>query len=245
MAEADIAIQDPWRQLGRRYKGLERDKTLPQVTVTRPGPDTEGFYNRLRKSLDISAAANRLAEQKAVNLAERRALEEARFMQQQWGSVDLSGVNPQFLAQQGLSYQDLGRPGKGGTPSGVPLSKRYGYRQSSGYGMRRHPITGVTKLHDGIDFAAPAGTPIYATHSGIVKIGGYAGKAWGNMVVIGGSGGVSTRYAHQSRVAVRPGQRVTKGQVIGYVGATGYATGPHLHYSVLVNGRPVNPSAYF
>lgn len=239
--EQDVLINDPWRQLGRRYKDLERNKQLPQISVTRPGPDTEGFYNRLRRTLDISTAANRLEETKAQNLAEKRALEEAEFLKNQWGSVDLSGVNPQFLAEQGLTYEDVLKGGKAGRPSGMPVASS---RTSSGYGTRKHPVTGVVKLHDGVDFAAPAGTPIYATHSGTVGYAGYKG-AWGNQVVLNGAGGISTRYAHQSRVSVRAGQQVVKGQIIGYVGSTGSSTGNHLHYGVMVNGRAVNPNSYF
>lgn len=240
--EQDVIINDPWRQLGRRYQEAKRDNTLPAVQVNRPGPDTEGFYSRLRRTMDISSAANRVSDQLAENAAARRALAEAKALEKAWGSVDLSGVNPKFLEQQGISYQDLSKKGVGGVPSGRPLSSKYGV--TSGFGTRKHPITRVTKLHDGIDYGAPSGTPIYATHSGKIISAGSGGSAWGNQVLIAGSGGITTRYAHQSRVAVRSGQQVTKGQLIGYVGSTGYATGPHLHYAVYVNGKPVNPNAY-
>lgn len=235
MAIKDIQIQDPWRQLGRRYSEASRDNTLPQVQITRPGMDTEGFYSRLQRTLDIDEEANRLSSVLARNKQEKQALEEAKFLQSQWGAVDLSGVNPQYLSQPGVT-------GSGTTPFGMPLQGKT--RTTSGYGMRTHPVTGVHKLHDGVDFSAPTGTPIYATHSGRVISAGNSG-AWGNQVMIGGSGGISTRYAHQSSVKVKPGQNVTRGQLIGYVGSTGRSTGPHLHYAVYVNGKPVNPNAYF
>lgn len=235
MAIKDIQIQDPWRQLGRRYSEASRDNTLPEVQVTRPGMDTEGFYSRLQRTMDIDTEVNKLSSVLARNKQEKQALEDAKFLQQQWGAVDLSGVNANFLEQPGLT-------GSGTSPYGMPLQGNR--RTTSGYGMRKHPISGVTKLHDGVDFSAPAGTPIYATHSGRVISAGNQG-AWGNQVMISGSGGISTRYAHQSSVKVRPGQNVTRGQIIGWVGSTGSSTGNHLHYAVYVNGKPVNPSAYF
>jgi murein DD-endopeptidase MepM/ murein hydrolase activator NlpD len=117
-----------------------------------------------------------------------------------------------------------------------------GARLSSGFGMRLHPILGYTKLHRGVDFAAPPGSPIVAASDGIVESAGPSG-AYGNLVVLRHAGIVATAYAHMSRVAraMKPGERVRQGEVIGYVGATGGATGPHLHYEVRINGEPVNP----
>jgi murein DD-endopeptidase MepM/ murein hydrolase activator NlpD len=232
--EQDLLINDPWRQLGRRYSQQERSNILPQIEITRPGPDTQGFYDRLKASLNVSQSANRLSETLAANAAARRQLEEAKYLQNQWGSVDLSGVNPQYLEKTS--------GGSGTRPSGVPLQGRY--RTTSSYGMRKHPVSGITKLHDGIDFGVPMGTPIYATHSGKVIESGFKG-AWGYQVLLGGSGGITSRYAHQSRLTVKAGQYVNRGQIIGYSGSSGSSTGPHLHYAVYVGGRPVNPNAYF
>ncbi|MCW5723406.1 MAG: M23 family metallopeptidase [Maricaulaceae bacterium] len=115
-----------------------------------------------------------------------------------------------------------------------------GARISSNFGMRRHPISGFNRMHQGTDFAAPTGTPIYAAGHGVVeradRFGGY-----GNYVRIRHANGYQTAYAHLSRFAVRRGANVRQGQVIGYVGCTGSCTGPHLHYEVHHNGRPVNP----
>lgn len=120
-------------------------------------------------------------------------------------------------------------------------------RVSSSYGMRLHPVTGVYKMHDGMDFAAPSGTPIYAAAAGEVVAAHYAG-GYGNQVVIdhGFLHGVAlaTSYAHQSRMAVRAGQQVAAGDVIGYVGSTGLSSGPHLHFMVYVDGSPVNPAGW-
>ncbi len=121
----------------------------------------------------------------------------------------------------------------------TPIS---GARMSSGFGMRRHPILGYTKMHTGMDFAAPRGTPIKAAGSGKVTYARWRG-AYGRTVILDHGKGYKTLYAHMSRIprGIRPGTRVRQGQVIGYVGSTGRSTGPHLHYEVRRNNRPINP----
>ena len=116
-----------------------------------------------------------------------------------------------------------------------------GARLSSPFGMRKHPIDGFNKMHRGTDFAAPLGTPIMASGSGVVKKAGWCGGG-GNCVVIKHNSTYQTIYAHMSKFAksIRAGVRVKQGQIIGYVGSTGKSTGPHLHYEVLINGKRVN-----
>lgn len=118
-----------------------------------------------------------------------------------------------------------------------------GARISSGFGMRNHPILGYSKMHKGIDFAAPTGTPIYAAGDGVVDFAGTKG-GYGNYLMIKHNKTHATAYAHLSRFGsgVRPGTKVKQGQVVAYVGSTGASTGPHLHYEILVNGSHVNPS---
>jgi murein DD-endopeptidase MepM/ murein hydrolase activator NlpD len=120
------------------------------------------------------------------------------------------------------------------------LSSPVAGRMSSGYGQRRHPILGYTRMHAGIDFAARYGSPIYAVTDGVVAFAGRHG-GHGNYVRIQHGGGLATGYAHMSRIAAVPGQRVRRGQVIGYVGSTGLSTGPHLHYELYRGGATVNP----
>jgi murein DD-endopeptidase MepM/ murein hydrolase activator NlpD len=117
-----------------------------------------------------------------------------------------------------------------------------GARMSSGFGMRRHPILGYSKMHKGTDFAAPVGTPIFAAGDGVIVERGRKG-AYGNYIRIRHSNSFSTAYAHMSRFssALSQGSRVKQGQVIGYVGTTGRSTGPHLHFETLINGAQVNP----
>ena len=116
-----------------------------------------------------------------------------------------------------------------------------GARLSSPFGMRKHPIDGYNKMHKGTDFAAPKGTPIMASGSGVIKKAGWCGGG-GNCVVIKHNSTYQTIYAHMSKFAkgIRSGTRVKQGQTIGYVGSTGKSTGPHLHYEVLINGKRVN-----
>ena len=115
-------------------------------------------------------------------------------------------------------------------------------RISSGFSMRVHPLSGKWKKHDGVDFAAPTGTPIHATADGVVDTAGKSG-GYGNLVVLKHWSGYSTSYAHMSRFAlgVRKGAKVKQGDVIGYVGATGWATAPHLHYEFRVNNKAQDP----
>ncbi len=114
---------------------------------------------------------------------------------------------------------------------------------SSTFKMRVHPITGVYKLHSGIDIPAPTGTNFLAANDGVVVKAGY-NTAYGNMVMIDHGGGVSTLYAHGDKIMVTLGQTVKKGDVVLQVGETGYATGPHAHFEVRINGTPVDPLPY-
>lgn len=115
-----------------------------------------------------------------------------------------------------------------------------GARLTSGFGKRKHPILGYTKMHRGVDFAAPTGTPIYAAGDGTVEAAGRNG-GYGNYIRIRHNGTYKTAYAHLSRIKVKKGARVRQGQVIGLVGSTGRSTGPHLHYEVLQNSKQTNP----
>ena len=115
-----------------------------------------------------------------------------------------------------------------------------GARLSSVFGRRKHPILGYTKMHKGIDFAAPRGTPIYAAGNGTIQYAGRKG-AYGNFVLIRHNATYSTAYAHLKNISTAKGRRVKQGQIIGHVGTTGRSTGPHLHYEIRRYGRQVNP----
>ena len=114
---------------------------------------------------------------------------------------------------------------------------------SCAYGPRTHPVTGNYSFHNGVDLAAPGGTPIYATKSGTVTTATY-NSVYGYYVTINHGDGFSSLYGHMTRYVVSAGQTVTQGQVIGYVGTTGLSTGNHLHFTIFYNGSTVNPMGY-
>jgi murein DD-endopeptidase MepM/ murein hydrolase activator NlpD len=118
-----------------------------------------------------------------------------------------------------------------------------GARITSGFGVRQHPVLGFTRMHQGVDFAAPVGTPVVAAADGTVSAMGPR-NAYGRTVELRHPGGTETLYAHLSGFApgLAPGQQVRQGQLIGRVGSTGLSSGPHLHYEVIQGGRPVNPA---
>jgi murein DD-endopeptidase MepM/ murein hydrolase activator NlpD len=115
-------------------------------------------------------------------------------------------------------------------------------RVTSGFGERFHPILGYKRFHAGLDLAAPMGSPIVAAADGRVVSAGWHG-GYGRLVAIAHSGGIETMYGHMSRIVAQSGSFVRQGQLIGYVGSSGLSTGPHLHYEVLKDGRPVNPAS--
>ena len=132
--------------------------------------------------------------------------------------------------------------GKGMTKSlmKTPIN---GARLSSSYGMRKHPISGYNKMHKGVDFAAPKGTPIFAAGNGVVEYAGRNG-GYGKYVRIRHDSTYKTAYAHLNayKKGINNGARVKQGDIIGYVGSTGKSTGPHLHYEIIVNGKQINPA---
>jgi murein DD-endopeptidase MepM/ murein hydrolase activator NlpD len=129
-------------------------------------------------------------------------------------------------------------------PSVMPVSNRDLKRTASGWGMRMHPIYRIPRFHYGMDFTAPVGTDVFVTGNGIVKeVGRNAG--YGNTIVVDHGYGYETLYGHLSRLNVKVGQSVNRGDVIGFVGSSGASTAPHLHYEVMKNGQKVNPQNYY
>ncbi len=130
-------------------------------------------------------------------------------------------------------------------PAIQPVAKDELKRLASGYGMRRHPILKIGKMHWGLDFSADTGTPIYATGDAVVKSAGRMG-GYGNVVVLDHGYGYETYYAHMSKFGkYTTGQKVKRGDIIGYVGNTGLSSGPHLHYEVHKNGEKIDPISFF
>ena len=130
-------------------------------------------------------------------------------------------------------------------PAIQPIANKNLGRMASGYGYRIHPIYKTRKLHTGMDFTAPKGTPIYATGDGKIEKVRRSRKGYGNHVIINHGYGYQTLYAHMSKYIVKKGQKVKRGEVIGFVGSTGTSVAPHLHYEVMKNKRKINPVNYY
>lgn len=132
----------------------------------------------------------------------------------------------------------------GSIPGIQPVDSRKLRGAISGFGKRIHPIYKIRKMHGGMDFTAPTGTPVYATGDGVITEAG-RDRGYGKRMVINHGYSYKTMYAHLSRFARKRGQRVKRGDLIGYVGSTGSSTGPHLHYEVWRNGKAINPINYY
>ncbi len=130
-------------------------------------------------------------------------------------------------------------------PSIQPIKNQELTRIASGYGRRIHPIYKTVQFHEGIDFTTQIGAPVYATGSGKVVRKNYSKRGYGNQLMIDHGYGYKTRYAHLSEFEVEEGETVQRGELIGTIGNTGLSTGPHLHYEIRKNGKPVNPINYF
>lgn len=174
-----------------------------------------------------------LSDSRLVGTVENKLDQLDRMIYSQIQSFD-------FLAEEASGQKDR----IAHTPAIQPVPEKYLRTMASGYGMRVDPVYGTTKFHEGMDFSAPPGTPVYATADGTIASASWQG-AYGNMIEIKHGYNYITRYAHLSKINVRPGQTVHRGDLIGEVGNTGKSTGPHLHYEVRYRGAPQNPVNYY
>jgi len=164
--------------------------------------------------------------------------------------TSLNSMSSRINAQK-ASYKDLAAMMNNkekllaATPAIQPVSNSDLKRIASGFGYRIDPVYKTVKLHPGLDFTAPAGTPIYATADGAIEFAGNRGDGYGNNVIINHGFGYKTLYGHMYRIKARGGQRVKRGEVIGWVGSTGKSTGPHCHYEVIKNGNKIDPIYFF
>src|SRR3990170_5857919 len=227
MTQPTQTPQQNWIQnLLQRYRGMDPREGYSPIgfTAERAPFDTSNFFRELETFKHINKAATAVTKQRAAN---QRQIE----LEKQQRAIDLSGVTPKFTGA-GQHY------GSGKTPKGLGQPLR-NYNVSSGYGPRNKPTAGASSWHRGADLAAPSGSPIYATHSGVVAFSGW-GSGYGYNIAINGARGMQTFYGHNSKNVVKAGQQIRQGQLIGYVGSTGVSTGPHLHYEVRINGKHVN-----
>lgn len=174
----------------------------------------------------MAAAPVQASEDAAVNSASGAGDSEFRKLFADWQRLD-SPVGTTVISKVSV-------------PSRMPVEH---VTLTSDFGMRTHPVLGGRRAHKGVDLAGPTGTPVYATADGTVGMAQWF-SSYGNYVQIEHGAGLETRYGHLSGYTVEAGQKVHKGDLIGYIGSTGRSTGPHLHYEVRVDGEAVNPIPY-
>ena len=196
---------------------------------------------------NASTAADIAAPLRAAQDARQSSLgngdEDFRQLFASWRSLDKPAalVTPKFNpALTAATTLPFAAPRTVSIPSRVPVE---GVRLTSEYGMRWHPIMHGRRAHKGVDLAGPVGTPIHAAADGVISKAEWF-SSYGLYVALEHGGEIQTRYGHMSRLNVYAGQRVRKGDVIGYIGSTGRSTGPHLHYEVRISGVAVNPIPY-
>lgn len=217
------------QQLGEKQETLEAEKAELEAQIAAAVEVINQLENDIEaaKAEYAKAAAAEAAAQASINaiIAQMQAEEEAAR---------------QEAAENNQQYTGIGSTATGTYIWPCPSSTYV----TSAFGMREHPLFGDERPHSGIDIAGSAGSEVLAADSGTVAVATYS-SSYGNYVTIYHSNGDYTLYAHMSSLAVTAGQNVTQGDVIGYVGSTGWANGPHLHFEIRVNGSTVDPLSYF
>ncbi|HEY8687595.1 MAG TPA: M23 family metallopeptidase [Chitinophagaceae bacterium] len=249
-------IPSPEAKLARvQYQGMKENydvlnnkvQTLQQEMASLENRDNQVYRSIFESNpLPDSARAKLIEQKKEVEKVEAMNDEEL-------GNELAKTLNnlSARVAYQFDSYTDIEKLIKNqgeklaSIPAIQPVSNRDLDRVASGFGMRIDPVYGTPKWHKGLDFTAPQGTPIYATGNGTVTDASFAQGGFGNHVIINHGYGYETLYGHMVRMKVRAGQKVKRGELIGWVGSTGKSTGPHCHYEVHVNGVEVDPVYFF
>ncbi|TMI95138.1 MAG: M23 family metallopeptidase [Bacteroidetes bacterium] len=231
-----------------RYRALTQEtKKIEQQMKELEDRDNE-VYRSIFEATPIPDSARLKDIEKEQQIARVEGMEQNDLV----NSIVTSLNNMQSrINAQKASYKDLGVMVKdkekllAATPAIQPVSNADLKRIASGFGYRIDPVYKTVKLHPGLDFAAPAGTPIYATANGTVEFAGNRGDGYGNNVIINHGYGYKTLFGHMFRIKARIGERVNRGEVIGWVGSTGKSTGPHCHYEVIKNGNKIDPIYFF
>lgn len=219
-------------------EGLEAEKANLEVVREELKQDEEKLEEKRQKSDELLHELEKKAEEFQMLLEESEALQDDLMQEIAAKEKDLEEAKyDEYLAK--LALQGTNPPSNSAWTT--PVS---GYRISSPFGMRTHPILGTQRMHNGIDMACAQGTPIYATRAGKVTVASYQAGGAGNYVSINHLDGFASIYMHMTNYVVSAGQTVSQGQLIGYVGSTGLSTGPHLHFGISYAGTYVNPLAY-
>lgn len=225
----------------------ERVKAIDQQMASLEKRDND-VYRSIFEAQPIPDSLRVLQMEKEQEIAKVESLPEGQLIH----AIDTTiGKLRARITAQKASYDEIAKLINNkeqllaSTPAIQPVSNKNLNRIASGFGYRVDPVYKTIKLHAGLDFAAPQGTPIYATADGTIKTAGFSDGGYGNHVVINHGYGYETVYGHMVRVKARGGQRVKRGEVIGYVGSTGKSTGPHCHYEVHKNGQKLDPVYFF
>jgi murein DD-endopeptidase MepM/ murein hydrolase activator NlpD len=235
-------------ELQQQFEVLEeRTKKLSQQVTELEKRDNE-VYRTIFEADPIpdSVRAKEIAQQKETQLVMRMA----NFQLESSIVETINNLSNRIYAQE-RSYNEIAEFIKNKeellacTPAIQPVSNADLKRIASGFGYRIDPVYKTVKLHNGLDFSAPQGTPIYATANGVIRTASNLGTGYGNHVVINHGYGYETLYGHMFRIKVKSGQKVKRGEIIGWVGNTGKSTGPHCHYEVHKNGRHLDPVYFF
>lgn len=222
-------------------KRAESDKIL--IELNEVDRELQEMYDEMAAE-ESALSASIAASEKAYNEAKKREEEERKRQEALQNQQNQQNNNSSTNSSTNDSSNDSSSNESSSSSSSEGWRTPCSYtRLTSPYGWRVHPITGKNSFHNGIDLAGPQGTPIYASRSGTVTTATYSG-AYGYYVTINHGDGYSSLYAHMTHYVVSSGQYVSQGQVIGYMGSTGWSTGPHLHYTVYYNGNTVNAANY-
>ncbi len=240
------ALRHENSELRSKYNVLSRrlDNSLKVMDNIKNRDDN--FYRVMMQMEPVSRSRRYAGLDNSSRYADIASLSDAALVTRVTQQMDL--LDRQLYAQS-LSFDQL----KSGAseqkdklahiPSVLPINIK-DFTMSSGYGYRRDPVYGAQRFHEGLDFAAPTGTEVYATADGRVEVADRKG-GYGNVIDVAHGYNYVTRYAHLSKILVSEGEEVKRGQLIGYVGSTGKSTGPHLHYEVRFKDEPQNPVNYY
>lgn len=235
-------------RLKDRYNELARDVAALQLEMKELEKRDNEVYRSIFEATPIPDSARAKAIEQEAEIAKVERMEGAELVRSI--KTSLQNLASRMQVQEG-SYKEIlslitnKEKLLSATPAIQPVSNQDLNRIASGFGIRIDPIYKTPKMHAGLDFSAPQGTPIYATADGTVSKSGNYGDGYGNHVVINHGYGYETLYGHMFRVKARRGQRLKRGEIIGYVGSTGKSTGPHCHYEVHKNGRKLDPVYFF
>lgn len=219
-------------------QSLEKEKTALEQTRVQLAEDEAALEEKRSESDGILHELEKKAEEYELLLEQSEILQDDLMQEIAAKEKELKEAKyDEYLAKLALQGQN--------PPSDASwISPVSGYTVTSPFGMRVHPVLGVSRMHNGIDMACAQGTPIYATRAGKVTVASYQAGGAGNYVSINHLDGFSSIYMHMTHYVVSAGQNVSQGQLIGYVGSTGISTGPHLHFGISYAGTYVNPLAY-